>query len=277
MCIRDSIKASNSAFIQAVSVFAIGFSDHFLCESGSDQSITNSNSNFGAKSLISKGFRKASFPRDDTGYVTHIVPPKDIQEEESNIVWTNIDMVKTRATSSTDIAYSRIYLLGETDEGNPPSNISNGYKIGARKGERVYLTWTDRNNNTYTHSSPILMQPAKDGVNSSTGTGQNNTPTESAEKVYVVNSIDTSSNELDFGTGIDHTFLNGESVTIYSDTGEMPDGLENETLYYVIASSTIGSTKIKLAKSLNKVASGTAVEIENTNGGRISVYRLKLS
>ena len=264
------IKASNSAFIQAVSVFAIGFSDHFLSESGSDQSITNSNSNFGAKSLISKGFRKVSFPRDDTGYVTHIVPPKDIQEDETNVIWTLLDIAKTRANITTNQS-SRIYLLGATDESNPPSNISSGYKIGARKGDRVYLTWTNRNNVTATQSSPILMQPAENGVNSSTGTGQNNTPSESAEKVYVVDSIDTSSNELDFGTGINHTFVNGESVTIYSDTGEMPDGLENQTLYYVIASSSIGATKIKLAKSLNKVAANTAVEIENTNGGRISV------
>ena len=181
-----------------------------------------------------------------------------------------MDIEKTRANITTNQS-SRIYLLGATDESNPPSNISSGYKIGARKGDRVYLTWTNRNNETATQSSPILMQPAENGVNSSTGTGQDNTPSESAEKVYVVDSIDTSTNELDFGTGINHTFVNGESVTIYSDTGEMPDGLENETLYYVIASSSIGATKIKLAKSLNKVAANTAVEIENTNGGIISV------
>ena len=45
------VKASNDAVIQAVSVFAIGFAQHFLAEDGADQSITNSNSNFGAKSL----------------------------------------------------------------------------------------------------------------------------------------------------------------------------------------------------------------------------------
>ena len=71
------VKASNDAFIQAVSVFAIGFYNQFLSSGGSDQSITNSNSNFGAKSLISKGFKKTAFRRDDNGYITHIVPPKD--------------------------------------------------------------------------------------------------------------------------------------------------------------------------------------------------------
>ena len=52
------IKCTNDAFIQAVSVFAIGYANHFLAESGGEQSITNSNSNFGNKALVSKGFRK---------------------------------------------------------------------------------------------------------------------------------------------------------------------------------------------------------------------------
>ena len=60
------VKASNNSVIQAVSVFAIGFAQHFLAEDGADQSITNSNSNFGAKSLVSVGFRKDAFDRDNT-------------------------------------------------------------------------------------------------------------------------------------------------------------------------------------------------------------------
>ena len=52
------IKCSNDSFIQAVSVFAIGYANHFLSESGGEQSITNSNSNFGAKALVSKDLEK---------------------------------------------------------------------------------------------------------------------------------------------------------------------------------------------------------------------------
>ena len=65
------IRASNGAFIQNVSVFAIGFAKHFLTETGGDMSITNSNSNFGAISLESTGYRAESFDRDDVGYITH--------------------------------------------------------------------------------------------------------------------------------------------------------------------------------------------------------------
>ena len=44
---HEHIKCSNDSFIQAVSVFAVGYSTHFTAESGADMSITNSNSNFG--------------------------------------------------------------------------------------------------------------------------------------------------------------------------------------------------------------------------------------
>ena len=50
------IKASNNSIVQAVSIFAIGFSEHFLTESGGDISLTNSNSNFGAIALSADGF-----------------------------------------------------------------------------------------------------------------------------------------------------------------------------------------------------------------------------
>ena len=102
------VKASNDAFIQAVSVFAIGFYNQFLSEGGSDQSITNSNSNFGAKSLISKGFKKTAFRRDDNGYITHIVPPKDLQEKPFNVLWKTINVGLT--TNPTAVSYTHLTL-----------------------------------------------------------------------------------------------------------------------------------------------------------------------
>ena len=44
------IKASNNAVMQLVSIFAIGYSQQFVTESGGDFSVTNSNSNFGEMS-----------------------------------------------------------------------------------------------------------------------------------------------------------------------------------------------------------------------------------
>ena len=72
------VKCSNDAVIQAVSVFAVGFADHFVALSGGDQSITNSNSNFGSTALRAKGFKTLPFTQDKAGKVTHVIPPKKL-------------------------------------------------------------------------------------------------------------------------------------------------------------------------------------------------------
>jgi len=70
------IVCTNDSFIQAVSVFAVGYGTHFTAESGADMSITNSNSNFGSTALRSAGFKAKSFSKDKAGEITHIIPPK---------------------------------------------------------------------------------------------------------------------------------------------------------------------------------------------------------
>ena len=70
------IVASNDAFIQAVSVFAVGYYSHFTAEAGADMSITNSNSNFGNTALRSAGFKAKAFSKDKAGALTHVIPPK---------------------------------------------------------------------------------------------------------------------------------------------------------------------------------------------------------
>ena len=92
-------------------MFAIGFAEHFVTVDGGDQSITNSNSNFGAKSLISSGFRKQSFDRDDTGYITHIIPPKNLQQDEFNVGWKTLNA--TSNIGGCGIGQTaRLYILG---------------------------------------------------------------------------------------------------------------------------------------------------------------------
>jgi hypothetical protein len=258
------IKASNDAVIQDVSVFAIGFAQHFVAEKGADQSITNSNSNFGAKSLISKGFRKESFDRDDTGYITHIVPPKDLQENSFNVLWKTLDIGLT--TSYTGIgSTARLYLLSEKDFTNPPSNITNGYRVGSKINEKLYLT-VNIGGTDFTYSSPILMQsPLGDGPTS--------------EKIFTVtqtagiNNIDISNDILTLNKP--HNLFTGESVRVYSDNGILPEPLENGQLYYAInttnANDNNANDKIKLAKTINNANDNNPVDIKNKNGGIISI------
>jgi len=126
------IKASNDAFIQVVSVFAVGFGDHFFSESGGDLSITNSNSNFGNTSLRSKGFKSAAFTKDKAGQFTHVIPPKSLDDvDEIAINWITIDINKTRAAADP----TKLYLYGYSVEtGRPPTKIQ-GYTIGARQDD----------------------------------------------------------------------------------------------------------------------------------------------
>ena len=248
------IRASNDAFIQAVSTFAIGFSKHFVSIDGSDQSITNSNSNFGSKSLVSGGFKKKAFSRDDTGYVTHLVPPKDLQEATQNIAWKTLDATTTVGVAST----AHLYLLGETDQTNPPSNVVNGYRIGSKNDEKIYLN-VNIGGTSYTYSSPVLMQIP----------GNTDGPT--ARKTFIVETVNWTSGSDSLTLTENHNFIAGESVRVYSDNGSVPDGLENEAKYYVITTGT--ANVIKLAKTPNDATAGTPkpIDIKNANGGILSI------
>ena len=108
------VKASNRAVIQAVSVFAVGFADHFIAEDGGDMSVTNSNSNFGSNAMRSIGFSDTAFTKDALGEVTHIIPPRNIESTDTNFYWEAID---TQNTTS-----SKIYLTGRTE----PAVITTG-------------------------------------------------------------------------------------------------------------------------------------------------------
>ena len=72
------IRAVNNAVIQEVSVFAIGQGIHHLSESGSNVTITNSNSNFGGCSALAVGFANEAAPQDgawDTVSVRRALDP----------------------------------------------------------------------------------------------------------------------------------------------------------------------------------------------------------
>ena len=126
------IFAANDAFIQVVSVFAVGFGDHFFADSGGDLSITNSNSNFGNTSLRSKGFKSASFTKDKAGQLTHVIPPKSLDDvSEISVNWITVDITKTRSVADP----TKLYLYGYTVEtGKPPSKVQ-GYTVGARRDD----------------------------------------------------------------------------------------------------------------------------------------------
>jgi hypothetical protein len=94
-CRHFHIKASNGGFIQVVSVFAVGYADQFLAETGGDMSITNSNSNFGQISLRAKGSQFNAFPPASQGRITAVIPPRGISPTLSSVSFYNIDADST--------------------------------------------------------------------------------------------------------------------------------------------------------------------------------------
>ena len=244
------IKAINDAFIQNVSVFAIGCAEHFSVESGGDMSITNSNSNFGAKALVADGFRKNAFPQDDQGYITHIIPPKEFSKIETSIEFNAIDVNATVGVAST----GHLYLYAQTNPDVPPENVIGGYRIGARENDTLKVLISS-GGTPVEYSAKIVMPGTQ----------------VSSEKEFIVGKSvginNITSNILTLTTP--HTFVNGESIRVIGDTGQLPDGLTPNTVYYAITSG-IGTNQIKIAQTQNDAISATPLTI-NAKGGTLSV------
>jgi hypothetical protein len=232
------IKATNDAFIQVVSVFAIGFNKHFDAETGADLSITNSNSNFGQISLNSSGFKKEAFAKDNKAFITSIITPRTIVGEEDNIDWLQFDVAKTISPGSNN---TRLYLFGFTSQDDVPPILTQGYRIGAQVGDKLYFA-----TNGTEYSANILMS---DGISSSV-------------KEYV-SSVDHHQMIFTLGT---HNILTGEKVIILSDVGDLPENIVENTVYYAIRSS---SSTIKLASSKSAADSGTEIAVYGGTSLRI--------
>lgn len=132
------IRASDDSFIQCVSVFAVGFFDHFLMESGGDMSITNSNSNFGNTSLHAIGYKGFSFNQDKGGYISDIIPPRIVPEnQERRTQYYTLDIQASNASSN----HTRLYI-GSDDANDPtsrPAATIDGYRLGAKTNEKLYV------------------------------------------------------------------------------------------------------------------------------------------
>jgi hypothetical protein len=235
------IKFTNDAFIQIVSVFAIGFNKHFDGETGGDASITNSNSNFGQISLNSSGFKKEAFSKDNNAFITSIIPPRSIDENiEERIDWLSLDVERTISAGIS----SHLYLYGYNTKDNVPTSLTQGYRIGAKKNDKLYFVGLG-----VTYSANIYMcdNVITDTVNAAVGTF-------SAEKVYDVSAGPTN-NIFTIGN---HKLQTGEKVIIISDDGDLPENIIEHTIYYAIIES---STQIKLASSYSDALADIEVQV----------------
>jgi len=261
------IKCSNDAFVQNVSIFAIGYAQHFVAENGGDQSITNSNSNFGAKALISGGFRDTAFDRDNRGFITHIVPPQNLVKDETPVEWLAINVGLTTAPVGVGTT-AKIFLDGFGDSDVAPPHIIDGYRIGAK------INSTDPDllhvsiAGVGTFSTPIRMINF-DGTEGTFG-----------QKSYEVGRTGAASSITNSVITLKspHKLFAGESVRVISDDGHLPDGVENGAIYYAVTNQsqneTLNGDQIKLARSENDAllgGSGNFITINNNQGGLLNI------
>jgi hypothetical protein len=246
------IKAINDAFIQNVSVFAIGYAEHFTVESGGDMSITNSNSNFGAKALVASGYRRTAFPQDDQGYITHIIPPKEFSKEETTIEFNSIDVNVTVGVASI----GNLYLYNQINPDDAPENVLEGYRIGARENDTLKVLISS-GGTPVEYSARIVMPGSQT----------------SSEKQFSVGRSSVGINSITGNTitlTSPHTLINGESIRVISESGQLPDGLTPNTVYYAITSG-IGANQVRIAKTQNDAISLNPITLNN-RGGRLSIF-----
>ena len=139
------VRASEDAFIQNVSIFAVGFADHFLMESGGDMSITNSNSNFGNTSLHAIGFKGFAFNQDKGGFITDIIPPQIVPETTANTKRNAYYTLDVKASNDPNNHTKIFYGDDEAyDPAKRPAASIDGFRIGARSDEKLYVKLTPR-------------------------------------------------------------------------------------------------------------------------------------
>ena len=243
---QTHIKGSNDAVLQIVSVFAIGYNQQFAMLSGSDASITNSNSNFGQLALVGEGFKKDAFEKDNKAFITSIITPKAINKTTSEIDWLRID---AGVTTSVGIS-SHLYLLGYKDENVLPPTLTQGYRVGAQYSsqnsgigsDRLFINLSDVTG--YGTSEAVILMSDKE----TTGL-----------KFHDVTSGPTN-NILTIGT---HSIQTGEKIILRTTTGDLPENIIPDTIYYAIRHS---STEIKLAATLNDANADEEITIYGGTG-----------
>ena len=199
-----------------------------------------------------------TFDKDNKGYITSVVAPRAIVSQDSRIEWVQFDIEKTKSVGINN----HLYLLGYTKQDISPPVISQGYRIGARVDDKVYV---DNNDNF----AQILMTNGPITAINTTASGTN-----VSAKVYNNVTLDNNNNGTVYNIPSGHALKNGESIQIFSETGDLPEGLEANVLYYAITSekkTSLGGTRIQIASSRTNASAQTPLAITSYGGSQLRI------
>ena len=245
------IKASNGSIVDVESTHAICHKNQFVSETGSEINLTSSKSSYGENAFSADGFSKTSLSVDDVGYITHIITPQETNFENLKIDYLPLDVSKTISIGNS----TRLYLFEQKNADKLPQYAIEGFLFGANDSEKINVILNI--NNTETDVASRVVLPSSAGVT-----------TFSSKKISIINQSvaginSIASNTLTFNKN--HFFIEGESVRLTSDTGELPVQIESNQVYYTITSG-LGSNSIKLARTINDALSGNSIEVGNSEG-----------
>jgi hypothetical protein len=129
------ISAINDAFIQEVSVFAIGQGIHHFTDRGGEITVTNSNSSFGGCAALSSGYKTIAFPQDRNWTVGRIRVPLNLGEKVGNV--RRVFLGTISAISATRITLSTPLAIDETSDTVPALLLRDGYTLAG--GTKVWV------------------------------------------------------------------------------------------------------------------------------------------
>ena len=166
------------------------------------------------------------------------------------------DVTKTKAVGIN----KHLYLLGYTSEDIPPPVISQGYRIGSKQNDAVYL---DGN----TNDGLILMTTGPITATNTQASG-----VDSSAKVYTA-TLANNSNGTVYAIG-SHQLKNGESIRILSETGDLPENIEENKVYYAITNekkTSLGSQEIQIASSRTNAEAQIPLYITSYGGEQLRI------
>ena len=205
-------------------------------------------------------------------FITNIITPQALVEDDIDVEWVQFDVTKTKAVGINN----HLYLLGYSNEDIAPPIISQGYRVGAKVGDRVYLEDDAFYADIFMTDGPVTTSnPTADGINSSV-------------KLYNDVTVTTPLNrpEVSIYNTTQHNLKNGESIRIFSEDGDLPEGLEENKVYYAITSErntnsgqsnarpdsvNLSGAQIQIASSIANAESQTPIYITTYGGTKLRI------
>ena len=197
----------------------------------------------------------------------HIVPPQSLDPDDiDQFSWYPFDVAKTQEANTTT-SRTRLYLFNAVTPASTPQYVfDNKYVLGGKPDEKVFADMT---------IGALVSKKEASLATNTEGSGLYEAVQEKAFTINPNNDVCTLANNDT------HQWRTGTPVRLESETGYMPDGLEPDTIYYIITenggrwiSQQLGgdtgvisnrSAQFKLAKTLEEAKAGAALDLRTDN------------